>query len=203
MDPVSLTAEESLRAKSALASLTGDPSGALDVALLGALSRRRGRVPSPLALRLCHARCKAMRRCLDAIIDCFSQRPQVISIGAGLDGEMLRLLRTNRVSRAIEVDVDEISSLKARLLERAFGVQDDILPELASVDVCDDEALRALVKKCSPPTVVVSECCLSYVPVEAAERARRALAETCDAWIEFTPFLPDTVYGRALSDGFK
>lgn len=199
MNPLSLTAEESLRAKGALASLTGDPSGELDIALLNALPRRK-KVPSPLALRLCHARCRAVRRCLDAAIDTFSQPPQVVSIGAGLDGEMLRLLRSKRVSRAVEVDVDEVSSLKANLLEKAFGSGH---PELASVDVCDDQALRALVERGSSPTLVVSECCLSYVQSEDARRARSTLAEICDAWIEFSPILPKTIYGRALADGFQ
>lgn len=220
MDPVSATAVESLLVKGALASLTGERGGVYDLALLEALngleSSQKGRRPSPLALRLCASRWIAMRRCIDALVGAMPAKPWVVlngadpspgslkssgaqvSVGAGLDGHMIALGRSNRVAGVVEVDIPSVIERKRELIRRAGLLEDSV--RLASVDVRDSQALALVVP--GRPAIVVAECCLVYVDSQAAASARKALAPKCDAWIEFSPLAPDDAYGEAVLAGF-
>lgn len=92
-EPVSATAVESLLVKGALASLTCDKDGAHDLALFEALNAlgysKKARRPSPLALRLCASRWRAMRRCVDALVRAMPAKPWVVLNGAYLSSAFI------------------------------------------------------------------------------------------------------------------
>ena len=93
---VEATAAVSLRCKAAVpqSTLAYDVASPVDAQLWKAIkSKMKGR-PLDLAMRFAHVRMSVVRRCADRAVldlrqgDC---RVRVVSLGAGLDGECLRL----------------------------------------------------------------------------------------------------------------
>ena len=92
---VAATAAVSLRCKAAVpqSSLAYDVASPVDAQLWQKLPTRMKGRPADLALRFAHVRMSVVRRCADrAVLDLRQGgRVRVVSLGAGLDGECLRL----------------------------------------------------------------------------------------------------------------
>ena len=203
-DPVGATADESLRAKACLEGLDADVASPFDAALYAASNRRgTARRPAPLALGLCRARVTVARRALDAALVALGPGARFVGVGAGLDGEALRLLERNPDLAAVEVDLAPVVRRKRDLL-RACAFTEVLLG--AELEATDDGGDRVFVKYARlslasvPPvfgaaaldaaagrgpgrTLVYSEVALCYAPA--------AVAAAAEAWAQALP-------GRAL-----
>ena len=121
---VEATAAVSLRCKAAVPrdTLAYDVASPADAQLWKALpSRMKGR-PADLAIRFAHVRMSVVRRCADRAVldlrqgDC---RVRVVSLGAGLDGECLRLATKFEWVDCVEVDLDAVAAQKRGLVSHA------------------------------------------------------------------------------------
>ena len=223
-DPVGATADESLRAKASLEGLDADVASPFDAALYAASTKRGpARRPSPLALGVCRARVTVARRALDAAVAALGPGARVVGVGAGLDGEALRLLARHPGLSAVEVDVAAVVRRKRDLLRAcAFAVVGD---ELESADDGGDgvfvryarlslasvppgggaAALDAAAGRGPGRTLVYCEVSLCYAPraVGAAAEAWAAALPGRALWLEVAPLAGgDSPLAAAAARGF-
>ena len=127
------------------------------------LRRMKGR-PADLATRFAHVRMSVVRRCADrAVLDLRQGncRVRVVSLGAGLDGECLRLATKFEWVDCVELDLDAVVEQKRELVSHAVLSVDDDLAKL-------EELLGD-----TGPTLILAEVSLCYAAPDAALRARR------------------------------
>ena len=194
---VAATAAVSLRAKAAVPrdTLAYDVASPADAQLWKALPSRMKGKPADLALRFAHVRMSVVRRCADrAVLDLRQDngRVRVVSLGAGLDGECLRLATKFEWVDCVEVDLVSVVEQKRELVGHA----------VLSVDE-DLNNLEALLGD-TGPTLILAEVSLCYSSPDAALRARRwasSLKRAC--YLELTPTSnADSRFGLALQSGF-
>ena len=193
---VAATAAVSLRAKAAVPrdSLAYDVASAADAQLWQKLPTKIKGRPADLALRFAHVRMSIIRRCADrAVLDLRQGgRVRVVSLGAGLDGECLRLATKFEWVDCVELDLDAVAAQKRELVSHAVLSVDDDLAKL-------EELLGD-----TGPTLILAEVSLCYASPEAALRARRwasSLKRAC--YLELTPTKrADSRFGLALQSGF-
>ena len=194
---VEATAAVSLRAKAAVPqhSLAYDVASAVDAQLWKAIPSKMKGKPADLAVRFAHVRMSVVRRCADRAVldlrqgDC---RVRVVSFGAGLDGECLRLATKFEWVDCVELDLASVVEQKRELVSHAVLSVDDDLTSLE--DLLGDTG----------PTLILAEVSLCYASPEACERARRwaaSLKRSC--YLELTPTSnADSRFGLALQSGF-
>ena len=194
---VEATAAVSLRCKAAVPrdTLAYDVASPVDAQLWKAIkSKMKGR-PLDLAIRFAHVRMSVVRRCADRAVldlrqgDC---RVRVVSLGAGLDGECLRLATKFAWVDCVEVDLANVVEQKRDLVDHAVLSVDEDLTSLE--DLLGDTG----------PTLILAEVSLCYASPDAALRARRwasSLKRAC--YLELTPTSnADSRFGLALQSGF-
>jgi len=194
---VAATAAVSLRAKAAVpqSSLAYDVASPADAQLWKALPSRMKGKPADLALRFAHVRVSVVRRCADrAVLDLRQDngRVRVVSLGAGLDGECLRLATKFEWVDCVEVDLASVVKQKRELVSHAVLSVDEDLTGLE--DLLGDTG----------PTLILAEVSLCYAAPDAVLRARRwasSLKRAC--YLELTPTSnADSRFGLALKNGF-
>ena len=195
---VEATAAVSLRVKAVIpqASLAWDVASPVDAKLWALLPRRSKGRPAALAVRFAHTRVSVIRRCADRAVLALRRggRVRVVSLGAGLDGECLRLAAKFAFVDCVEVDLAAVVAQKQGLLEA----------ERVAVRAVD-EALTGLKDLGDAgPTLVIAEVSLCYASAEASKRAKRwaaALDRSC--YVELTPTTRvESRFGAALQGGF-
>ena len=153
---VEATAAVSLRCKAAVPrdSLAYDVASPADAQLWKAVkSKMKGR-PADLALRFAHVRMSVVRRCADrAVLELRQDNGcvRVVSLGAGLDGECLRLATKFEWVDCVELDLDAVAAQKRELVGHA----------VLSVDE-DLNNLEALLGD-TGPTLILAEVSLCYL----------------------------------------
>lgn len=196
---VEATAAVSLRVKAVIpqASLAWDVASPVDAKLWALLPRRSKGRPAALAVRFAHARVSVIRRCADRAVLSLRRggRVRVVSIGAGLDGECLRLAANFAFVDCVEVDLAAVVAQKQGLLEA----------ERVTVQAMD-EALTGLNELGDAgPTLILAEVSLCYASAEASKRAKRwaaSLERSC--YVELTPTTKvESRFGAALQSGFS
>ena len=194
---VEATAAVSLRAKAAVpqSSLAYDVASPLDAQLWQKLPSKMKGKPADLAVRFAHVRMSVVRRCADrAVLDLRQDngRVRVVSLGAGLDGECLRLATKFEWVDCVELDLAGVVEQKRGLVSHAVLSVDDDLAKL-------EELLGD-----TGPTLILAEVSLCYAAPDAARRARRwaaSLKRAC--YLELTPTTRgDSRFGLALQSGF-
>ena len=157
-------------------------------------SKMKGR-PADLAVRFAHVRMSVVRRCADrAVLDLRQDngRVRVVSLGAGLDGECLRLATKFEWVDCVELDLEAVAAQK-REPRWPRGLECRRRPR---------EARRGLGD--TGPTLILAEVSLCYAAPDACERARRwaaSLKRAC--YLELTPTTRgDSRFGLALQSGF-
>uniref|UniRef100_A0A7S3ZPT2 [phosphatase 2A protein]-leucine-carboxy methyltransferase n=1 Tax=Pelagomonas calceolata TaxID=35677 RepID=A0A7S3ZPT2_9STRA len=194
---VEATAAVSLRAKAAVPqhSLAYDVASPVDAQLWQKLPTKIKGRPADLALRFAHVRMSVVRRCADRAVLELRQgdsRVRVVSLGAGLDGECLRLATKFEWVDCVELDLEAVAAQKRELVSHAVLSVDDDLAKL-------EELLGD-----TGPTLILAEVSLCYASPEAARRARRwaaSLKRAC--YLELTPTSnADSRFGLALQSGF-
>ena len=178
---VEATAAVSLRAKAAVPqhSLAYDVASPVDAQLWQKLPTRMKGRPADLALRFAHVRMSVVRRCADRAVLELRQdngRVRVVSLGAGLDGECLRLATKFEWADCVELDLEAVAAQKRELVSHAVLSVDDDLAKL-------EELLGD-----TGPTLILAEVSLCYAAPDAARRARRwaaSLKRAC--YLELTP----------------
>ena len=122
----------------------------------------------------------------------YKRQVRVVSLGAGLDGECLRLATKFEWVDCVELDLDAVAAQKRELVSHAVLSVDDDLAKL-------EELLGD-----TGPTLILAEVSLCYAAPDAARRARRwaaSLKRAC--YLELTPTTRgDSRFGLALQSGF-
>ena len=194
---VEATAAVSLRCKAAVPqnTLAYDVASPADAQLWKALPSKMKGKPADLALRFAHVRMSVVRRCADrAILDLRqgNGRVRVVSLGAGLDGECLRLATKFAFVDCVELDLANVVEQKRELVSHAVLSVDEDLTGLE--DLLGDTG----------PTLILAEVSLCYAAPDAALKARRwasSLKRAC--YLELTPTKrADSRFGLALQSGF-
>ena len=121
------------RGRRAAGSLAYDVASPVDAQLWQKLPSKMKGKPADLAVRFAHVRMSVVRRCADrAILDLRQDngRVRVVSLGAGLDGECLRLATKFEWVDCVELDLEAVAAQKRGLVSHAVLAVDDDLAAL-------------------------------------------------------------------------
>lgn len=138
-------------------------------------------------------------------------RKQVISLGAGSDTRFLRLVGDHAGTSGVvyhELDFETNIEMKKSVLERSPALNDQLQKvkdagcsyHLHSVDLRDlPPSLPGI--EASLPTLVLSECCLCYMPPEQAANAVKYFTDRITSptgLVIYEPVRPFDAFGRTM-----
>ena len=174
----------------------------------------------PLMNRGTYIRTTALDRIVDTFLDSTRDEKQIVSLGAGSDTRYFRLKRQKRSNFIYhELDFRENTSIKIERLKRPQAKT--AISGLCDVDLDKAESkngelsvdnyqihatdLRTLTElpwlDRNQPTLIISECCLIYLPPDQADQVLELFSNHLDGPLAFAiyePFRPNDSFGRTM-----